>query len=128
VPGISRHPTRDSLFLFHQFNFAGTPSLVDPRFERGIHAKDHEPALAGNRLDPVVLVTLWRLGAVVDGVGSVLILLEPLGISANSGRGLFGLEHGPRLGVVDRDDPEVADRRTSRKSIRSSSKSSFYHS
>ena len=52
--------------LLDQLDLARSPGLVDSRLERGVHAKDHEPALARNRLDPVVLVTLRRLGAEVD--------------------------------------------------------------
>ena len=55
------------MHLFHQPNLARSPGLIDPGLERGIHAKDDEKALAGNGLDPVVLVALRRLGTKVDG-------------------------------------------------------------
>jgi hypothetical protein len=53
--------------LLHHLNLTGTPGLVDPRLERSVHAKDDEPALAGNSLDPVDLFT---------NIGIILIVNE----------------------------------------------------
>jgi hypothetical protein len=40
--------------LFEQFDLAGAPGLFEPRFKRAVEAEDHEPAFAGQGLNPVV--------------------------------------------------------------------------
>ena len=46
----------------NQFNFAGSSGFVVPSFDRIIKTQEGEPALAGNRLDPVRLLACLRLG------------------------------------------------------------------
>src|SRR6185295_16201666 len=35
------------------FDLSGPPRLLEPRVERSVETQDREPALAGNRFDPV---------------------------------------------------------------------------
>ena len=54
--------TTPFLFPLHQLQLTGLPRLVDPGLQRSVSAKDDEPALARNGLDPVGFLALGRLG------------------------------------------------------------------
>ena len=56
------HATTPFLFPLHQLQLTGLPRLVDPGLQRSVSAKDDEPALARNGLDPVGFLALGRLG------------------------------------------------------------------
>ncbi len=57
---ISTSPPVDKLDL------ARLPGLVEPGFQRTVQAQDHEPALAGHRLDPVRLLARRRFRSEPD--------------------------------------------------------------
>ncbi len=71
------------LILSDQFNLTRSPGLIDPGLERAVHAQDGEPALAGDRLHPVILESFRRLGSEIDGVGSIPVLLDIFVVTAN---------------------------------------------
>ncbi len=92
--------------LLHQLDLTRSPSLIDPGLEGGVHAKDNEPALAGNRLDPVILVPLGRLEPEVDRVGSIAVLLEALGVDGLPALNLV-LGNGDNLVALDADIGDI---------------------
>lgn len=49
-----------------QLDFAWPPGFVEPRFQRAVEPQEAEPALAGDRLDPVRLVARWLLWAEIE--------------------------------------------------------------
>jgi hypothetical protein len=49
-----------------RYDIVGPPGPVEPRFQRAVEAQDHEPRLAGDRLDPVWFLTGGRLRAEPD--------------------------------------------------------------
>lgn len=100
-----------NVVLFNQHDFTRPPGLLKPWFERAIHSENDEPALAGNGLEPVVLVSLGSLRGEVDVSRAVIVVLDPLGLATDGGEELAGLEHRTGLCVVNRDCPEVIDRR-----------------
>ncbi len=71
-------------FLFHQLNIAWFPGLIEPRLERSVKSQDHEPAFAGNRLDPVAFRALGSLGAEPDIDRAVAVDLEILVLAAEA--------------------------------------------
>lgn len=77
--------------LLHHLDFTWTPALIQPWFERAIHAKDGEPTLAGTGFQPVVRVTFWSLGCEVDVGRSILVLFDPFCLAANCRKELTGL-------------------------------------
>ena len=48
----------DAPALLHHLGITRTPGLLEPRLERPIEAEQHVPALAGDRLDPVVVLAV----------------------------------------------------------------------
>src|SRR4029453_14090895 len=51
-----------SSLLFDQLDLARTPRLVEERLLRAIEAQQREPALAGQRLNPVAILGVGGLG------------------------------------------------------------------
>ena len=78
---------------FNQFDFAGTPCLLDPRFERSVHPESKEPALPRHCCESVIFIAFGWFRSEVDVVRTVRILLETLGLAANSRELLARLEH-----------------------------------
>ena len=72
-----------NLKLFHQFDFAWPPGLVEPGLKRTLHTQDDEPALVGHRLQPVVLLARGRFRREVNIVGTVGVLLYTFRLAAN---------------------------------------------
>ena len=64
-------------------------------------AKDHEPALAGDRLHPIVFLSGGWLGSEVNIHRAVGIYHQPPRLTADTWKLLIGLHHRARLVVVD---------------------------
>ena len=91
----------------HQLDFAWPPALIDPGLQRAVQTQADPPALAGNGLQPVAFLPPGRLGAEVDVVGAVGVLLQGIVNAADAREPLVGLQHGAGLVVVERERPEV---------------------
>lgn len=52
--------------LVYRFDFTWPPAFLDPGFAGAGHTQDDEPALAGDCLQPVVLVALRRCRREID--------------------------------------------------------------
>ena len=65
-PAIASSAPYRSMGLRNRRDLAGTPRLVEPWLKRGVEAQNHEPALAGDGLNPVVLVAGRGRGAEED--------------------------------------------------------------
>jgi hypothetical protein len=91
----------------YRFDFAGSPGLVEPGFERAVEPQDHKPAFARNGLNPVVLHALRCLGAEPDVDRSVGIDLHVLVLTRHARELLVRLQHGttvPSIAVLPFDD------------------------
>ena len=62
--------------LFNQFRVSRFPTLIVEGFQGTVEAENGVPPFAGDGLDPVVLLPFGRLGAEVDVVGAIGVLLE----------------------------------------------------
>lgn len=95
------------------------PSFVEPGFERPIEPQEHEVALAGHSLDPVVVLSLGRRRSEVDRIGTVVVGFHLRVCAVNAGTPLVCFEKRPRLPVVDSEGSEVVrwDRRRQRHCI-----------
>ena len=92
-----------------RLDVAWAPGVVEPRLERTVETKESEPTLAGNGLDPIVLVADGRLRPEVEVNRSVVFVAEIVSLIVAARKALAGLELRPRLGVVGDDRPEVLD-------------------
>ena len=93
-----RHPT--SLFL-RKFDLTRSPGFVEPGFGRAIKAQEAEPALLGNRLNPVRFLSLGRLGAEVEVNRPVVVRDHLVAFVVLVRVRLIGLQHGAGLRIVD---------------------------
>src|SRR5271167_942061 len=100
--------------LLLQLEFARLPSLVKPRLQRAVEAKDGEPPSAGNGPNPVTFFTRRRLRTEVEVVGAVSVLLDARAVASLRGKLLVRLKHGSRLCVVNDHRPKVLGWRVSR--------------
>src|SRR5512144_890408 len=102
------------LSLVDQLDLPGPPGLVEPWLERPVETQADVPSLAGDGLDPVGLLSDWRLGTEVD-VGRRVGVDGDVRLLATDARELLvGLQHRARLRVVHEDRPEVLRRDRSR--------------
>ncbi len=81
--------------------------MVEPGLEWAVEAQDREPALAGDGLDPVVLVLLRRFGSEVEIDRAVMVVAQVVAFAVAAGEPLAGLQFRSGLRVVDDDRPEV---------------------
>src|SRR3984885_6744502 len=107
-------PPQVSSSLVHELNLARAPGFVQPRLQRPVHAQDHKPALARNRLQPVVLLACRRFRSKINVERPICVLLDPLRLASDCWEFLARLQHRARLRVVNRDGPEVIDRNVRR--------------
>src|SRR5208282_1820112 len=96
--------------LAAQLDLPRPPGLVEERLLRPVETQEDIPALARNRLSPIVLLAGRRLRAEIDVDRTVGIDLEPLGLAADARELLVRLDHRARLVVVDDDRPEILGR------------------
>src|SRR5262245_48792522 len=89
----------------HQLEVARLPRAVERRRLRPVDAEVREPALAGDRLDPLSLVARGRLGTEIQVHGRALAVLQ-LEDRAQRGVALVGGDLRASVRVVDRDGPE----------------------
>ena len=99
--------TRFLIHLPHQFNLTGTPGLVEPGFGWAIETQEGEPALAGNRLDPVRFLAGRRLRAEVEIDRPIFVLDHLVAGVVLAGVRLAGLEFGASLRVIDHHGNEL---------------------
>src|SRR5580704_9973190 len=102
------------MMSLHQRDLTRPPGLVEPRLQWSVHAKDHKPALARNRLQPVVLFACRRFWREIDVERAIRVLLYSLSLASDCREALAGLQHRARLRVVHRDRPEVVYRHIGR--------------
>jgi hypothetical protein len=93
--------------LLHEFDFAGTPGFFDPGLERAIDPQDGEPALSRQGFKPIVLIAFGGFRSEVDIIGTIVVLLNALGLATDGRELLAGLQHGARLAVIVRDCPKI---------------------
>src|SRR5215217_2921129 len=111
IPLPRRWVNRD-VWSAHRLELVQLPALVEPCLQRSVEAEEREPRLAGERLDPVVLLALWCPRTEVQIVGAVLVNLQRAGVAGQGGPDRRRhLDEGAGLGVVDVDGPEVLGRR-----------------
>src|SRR5580704_4473291 len=91
----------------HERDLTRPPGLVEPRLQWPVHAQNHKPALARNRLQPVVLFACRGFGREINIERAVCVLLDPLRLASDCWEFLARLQHRARLRVVNRDGPEV---------------------
>src|SRR5690606_23970767 len=93
----------------------GFPGLVEPGLERAVKPQEHEVALAGHGLDPVVVLSLGSRRSEVHRIGTVVVGLQLRVRAVDAGTPLVRFEKRPRLPVVDSEGPEVVGRDRRRK-------------
>src|SRR5208283_5510380 len=84
-----------------RLDLSGPPGLVEPRFKWTVQPQDRVPTLTGNSLDPVNLLTGRRFRSKVHIDRSVRIHQQALGLAADAGEALIGLDHRARLIAVE---------------------------
>src|ERR1700733_6975834 len=75
------------------FDFSWSPCLVEPRLQWTVHAKDHKPALARNRLQPVVLLACRGFWREINVERAIRVLLYSLSLASDCRKALAGLQH-----------------------------------
>lgn len=111
-PRSSRvRPTARRSARADRLDLTRTPCLGEEGLQRVVQPQDHEPALAGHRLDPVApLYPVGLLRSEVDGGRSVGVRLRGrrrVTLAAGPRIALRRVEHRARHGVVQRQRPEV---------------------
>jgi hypothetical protein len=93
-----------------QFDLTQSPFLREERFERAVEAKQREPTLAGQGLNPVTPLYPRRLGRTeLDRRGAVRIRFgsgRRIALATGTRLALRRVEHRARLVVVEREGPE----------------------
>ena len=92
--------------LFHPLNILQLPRLLEERFQRAVETEDREPALAGDGLDPVLLLACGHLGAEVNVHRAIGVNLRAA-IQADRGKLLAILQLGPAERIVNQHRPEI---------------------
>src|SRR3990172_4798086 len=104
-----RRPPVDSARRF--LDLGWTPALVEEGLERAVKPQDHEPAFAGQCLNPIaVLHAIGLLRAEIDRGRAVFIRLRRgarKALTPGPRKALRGLWHRTGLVVVERERPEL---------------------
>ena len=87
--------------LLDRFRVARHPGFIVEGPQWSVQTENCIPPLARDGLDPVVHLTLGGLGAEVDIIGTVGVLLEALLIAIDTWQALIRLEHLAGLVVIE---------------------------
>src|SRR3954453_19900992 len=98
------------LVQLNRLNLSGSPSLVEPRFERTIQPQEGVPALPRDRLHPVCFLARGSLWSVINVHRTIRIDQQSLGQTTDRWGLLIGLEHRACLVIVECEGPEILGR------------------
>src|SRR5712672_4188852 len=98
----------------HRLNRSGSPSLVEPRFERTVQPQEGVPALPRDRLHPVCFLARGSLWSEINVHRTIRIDQQSLGQTTDGWGLLVGLEHRACLVIVERERPEILGRNIGR--------------